>query len=94
VIVGFGDKGTRDVYDGTDSKDTRSTIPKPLWKVARRKLDMLHGAYELKDLAAAQLEKLRANWAGFWSIRVNDQYRVVFSFANGNADEVRIVDYH
>jgi toxin HigB-1 len=40
------------------------------------------------------LEKLSANWAGFWCIRVNDQYRVVFSFANGNADEVRIVDYH
>jgi len=32
--------------------------------------------------------------AGFWGIRVNDQYRVIFRFANGNADEVRIVDYH
>jgi len=49
------------------------------------------------DLAAIpsnHLEKLKGNLVGYWSIRVNDQYRVVFGFANGNADEVRIVDYH
>jgi len=58
---------------------------------------MLDAARSLMDLKASpsnHLEKLRANWAGFWSIRVNDQYRVVFSFANGDVDEVRIVDYH
>ena len=93
VILRFADKATKDVYDGTDSKDARS-IPKTIWRSARNKLDMLNAAHELKDLSAARLEKLRANWAGFWSIRVNDQYRIVFSFAAGNADEVRIVDYH
>lgn len=74
-------------------KEARS-IPKAIWRSARNKLDMLNAAHELKDVAAARLEKLRANWAGFWSIRVNDQYRIVFSLADGNADQVRIVDYH
>jgi len=97
VIVGFGDKGTRDVFDGTDSKDARKTLPKQLWGVACRKLDSLNATHDLMDLAAIpsnHLEKLKGNLVGYWSIRVNDQYRVVFSFANGNADEVRIVDYH
>jgi proteic killer suppression protein len=97
VIVGFRDKGTADVFNGVDSKDARKSIPKQLWGVAHRKLDMLNAAQDLKDLGAApgnRLEKLRASWAGFWSIRVNDQYRVVFTFASGNGDEVQIVDYH
>jgi hypothetical protein len=41
-----------------------------------------------------RLEKLAGDLKGFWSIRVNDQYRVVFKWADGTADEVRIVDYH
>ena len=58
---------------------------------------MLNAAHDLLDLKAPpanRLEKLRGNLAGFWSIRINDQYRVVFKFANGTASEVRIVDYH
>lgn len=93
VILRFSDRATKDVFDGTDSKEARS-IPKTIWRSARNKLDMLNAAHHLKDLTAARLEKLRADWAGFYSIRVNDQYRIVFSFADGNADEVRIVDYH
>ena len=96
MILGFVDKATRDIFEGSDSKDSRS-IPKQLWNVAHRKLDMLNAARDLMDLAAPpsnRLEKLKGNLAGYWSIRVNDQYRVVFKFANGNADQVRIVDYH
>jgi proteic killer suppression protein len=96
VIVSFGDKATRDVFDGTDSKDARS-VPRQLWAVALRKLDMLNAARDLMDLRAApsnRLEKLKGNLAGRWSIRVNDQYRVIFKFANGNAEHVQIVDYH
>jgi len=65
--------------------------------VALRKLDMLNAARDLMDLTAAQsnrLEKLKGDLAGHWSIRVNEQYRVIFRFSNGNAEEVRIVDYH
>jgi proteic killer suppression protein len=96
VIVGFGDKATKDVFDGTDSKEARS-IPKQIWKVVHRKLDMLNAAHELMDLGQApgnRLEKMKGKLIGWWSIRVNDQYRVIFKFANGNADAVRITDYH
>jgi len=57
---------------------------------------MLDAARDLMDLKAPpsnHLEKLKGQLAGFWSIRVNQQYRVFFRFA-GNADEVRILDYH
>jgi proteic killer suppression protein len=97
VIVGFGDKGTHDVFDGTDSKDARRVLPKHLWGVAHRKLDALNATHDLMDLASLpsnRLEKLKGNLAGYWSIRVNDQYRVIFTFGNGNADHVQIVDYH
>jgi proteic killer suppression protein len=96
VIASFEDKATRDIFDGTDSKDARS-IPKQLWSVARRKLDMVNAAHDLLDLKAPpsnRLEKLKGDLAGLWSVRVNDQYRVVFRFANGNAEHVRITDYH
>lgn len=97
MIVGFGDRGTRDVFNGTDSKDARKTIGKHLWNVARRKLDMLNAAVELQDLKAPpsnHLERLKGDLAGFWSIRVNDQYRVIFKFESGTSDAVRITDYH
>jgi len=96
VIVSFGDKVTRDVFDGTDSKEARS-IPKQIWGVAFRKLDMLDAAVRLDDLRsppANRLEKLKGKLAGYFSIRVNDQYRIVFKFADGNAEDVLIVDYH
>ena len=96
MIVSFADKATRDVFDGTDSKEARS-IPKQLWTVAVRKLDMLDAAQDLMDLRAPpsnHLEKLKADLAGFCSIRVNEEYRVIFKFAHGNADAVQITDYH
>ncbi|HEX4383187.1 MAG TPA: type II toxin-antitoxin system RelE/ParE family toxin [Myxococcales bacterium] len=96
MIASFADKATRDVFDGTDSKEARS-IPKQLWSVAVRKLDMLDAAQEIGDLRAPpanRLERLKGDLAGLWSIRVNDQYRIVFQFADGKAAQVRIMDYH
>lgn len=96
MIVSFGDKATRDVYDGADSKEARS-IPKQVWGTARRKLDALNATHDLMDLAAMssnRLEKLKSDLAGYWSIRVNDQYRVIFRFAHGNVEQVRITDCH
>jgi len=96
VIGSFGDKPTADVFDGTDSREARS-VPKQIWPVACRKLDMLNAAQVLMDLKtppANRLEKLKEDLAGFWSIRTNDQYRVVFRWSNGRADDVRITDYH
>jgi len=97
MIIGFADSGTEDVWDGTDSRAARRTCPVELWPVARRKLDMLHAAVRLGDLAsppANHLEKLKGSLAGKHSIRVNKQYRVVFEWDGANAREVTIVDYH
>jgi len=96
MIVGFADKATEDVYNGIDSRDARA-IPKALWRLVVRKLDMLDAANDPRDLRAPpgnRLEKLKGDLDGFWSIRVNVQYRVVFAFSNGSASAVRVVDYH
>ena len=64
--------------------------------IAKRKLDMLHAAADLKDLSSPpgnRLEPLKGNWAGFWSIRINQQWRIVFQW-NGAPYQVDIVDYH
>jgi proteic killer suppression protein len=95
VIANFADATTADIFNGVDSKAARK-VAKALWSVARRKLDMLNAAAELKDLATPgnNLEKLKADRAGSYSIRINDQFRVVFKFAAGTARDVQIVDYH
>ncbi len=97
MIGGFADQGTRDIYDGVDSKAARKTLPKELWDIARRKLDMLEAAHDLGDLKVPpnnHLEKLKRQYAGKYSIRINKQWRVVFAFADRTASEVRIADYH
>lgn len=96
MIESLGDKATADLFNGTNSRDARS-IPKSVWSVARRKLDMLHAAASTEDLKVPpsnHLEKLQGDLAGFYSIRVNDQYRVVFRWDAPNAKDVRVVDCH
>ncbi|MHB2026785.1 MAG: type II toxin-antitoxin system RelE/ParE family toxin [Elusimicrobiota bacterium] len=96
VIRGFKDKATEDIFDGTNSLKARS-VPNTIWKAAQRKMALINNAGALNDLAALpgnQLERLSGKWNGFHSIRVNDQYRMVFRWENGQADEVQIVDYH
>ena len=68
-----------------------------LRRIARRKLLYVHDASELKDLRVPpgnRLERLKGNRQGFHSIRINDQWRLVFRWTSGNAHEVAIVDYH
>jgi toxin HigB-1 len=96
VIVGFGDKTAEDIFIGRSSREARR-IPREIGPVVRRKMDMLNAAADLQDLRvppANRLEKLRGDLARFHSIRVNDQYRVIFVWANGNASGVRVLDYH
>ena len=96
MIITFLSEITRDIYDGTESKQTRK-VPQTIWKAAQRKLDLLNAAHSLNDLKAPpanRLEALRGRLNGKYSIRINDQYRLVFEFRDGNAYEVEIVDYH
>jgi proteic killer suppression protein len=96
VIKDFADAATQDFYHGIPSKASRK-IPSNLAAVAHRKLDMLNAAHELVDLRvppANRLEALKGDRKGFFSIRVNDQYRVIFKWSEGNAYQVQIADYH
>ena len=96
MILSFGDKATEDIFNGDNTRDAR-TVPAVLWKTAFRKLDMLNAARELKDLSSPpgnRLESLKRELAGFHSIRINDQYRIIFKWAGNGAANVRIRDYH
>jgi len=97
VILGFGDRGTEDVYDGKNTTRARRKCPQQLWETAHRKLDQLDSATELNDMAVPpgnRLEKLRGDRAGQHSIRINEQYRICFRWTKAGPDDVEIVDYH
>ncbi|MDE1921661.1 MAG: type II toxin-antitoxin system RelE/ParE family toxin [Candidatus Omnitrophica bacterium] len=96
MIITFLSEATRDIYDGLESKQARR-IPQTIWRVAQRKLDLLNAAHSLIDLKsppANRLEGLKGDLKGKYSIRINDQCRIIFEFRDGNAYEVEIVDYH
>lgn len=96
VIVSFADASTEDIYHGQDSRAARK-LPRAIWSRIQQKLDMINASTSLEDLRvppANRLEKLKGDLAGFYSIRVNQQYRLVFKFTNGNCEQVRCTDYH
>ena len=93
MIKNFIDKDTERLYRTGRSKK----FPPDIWKRAVRKLDMLRRAKTLEDLKVPpsnRLEALKGDLEGFYSIRINDQYRIIFRFENGDAYDVAIVDYH
>ena len=97
VIVSFADGGTEDIYDGTSTKAARKTCPQALWPVARRKLDVLNQAADLRDLRLPpgnRLEPLRGEREGQHSVRINEQYRICFRWTNEGPADVEITDYH
>lgn len=92
MIRSFGDGGTERIFNGEWSKK----LPYEMQNVARRKLRMIAAAKEIADLRIPpdnRLEKLLGDLAGFYSVRINDQWRIIFSFDNGGAENVRITDY-
>jgi proteic killer suppression protein len=71
-------------------------LPTEVQEIARRKLRMLNNSQNLTDLMippSNRLEKLKGTLKNFYSIRVNDQWRIIFKWNNGNADEVELIDY-
>ena len=96
LIQSFADETTEDLFNGKNSKSARK-IPRDIWPLVGRKLDMLNAAQELGDLKSPpgnRLEALKGDQRGRHSIRVNDQYRLTFRFAGSHAHEVRCEDYH
>jgi toxin HigB-1 len=68
-----------------------------LWPIARHKLDQINHATDLRDLGLPpgnRLERLKGDRHGRWSVRINEQYRVCFTWEEGQAHEVEITDYH
>jgi proteic killer suppression protein len=93
MILSFGNKDTRKIWEGEHVKGLPTTIQ----EMARRKLRMLNNSGNLIDLQippSNQLEKLKGNLKEFYSIRINSQWRIIFKWENGNAEEVEIIDYH
>lgn len=93
LIKSFRDKETEKIYQGYKSLKLDQSIQ----HVAYRKLKMLNNAFALIDLKAPpsnNLEKLQGKLKGYYSIRINNQYRICFRWENQDAYEVEIVDYH
>lgn len=93
MIISFSCKETEKIWNGVSSGKFPSTIQ----QTARRKLVHIHSAISINDLRVPpgnRLEKLGGNLKGFHSIRINDQWRVIFQWMEGNAFDVEIVDYH
>lgn len=96
MIRSFADSFTEAVFRGAPNSLLRHVPPDILGR-AGRKLDLVDSAGRLEDLAAfpgSRLEPLHGDLEGFHSIRVNDQWRVVLRWADGDAHDVRVVDYH
>ena len=97
MIVVFADSGTEDLFHGRDSKTARHACPQSVWRVARRKLDQLNAAITLESLRfppGNRLEALKGDRAGEYSIRINDQFRICFTWTEAGPTDVAIVDYH
>jgi toxin HigB-1 len=97
MIVSFLDPGTEDMFNGLSTKQSRRVCPPGILNVARRKLDYLNAALQLRDLLAPpgnQLEMLKGDRVGQHSIRINDQYRICFTWTAFGAENVEITDYH
>jgi proteic killer suppression protein len=93
MIVSFGSKDTEKIWQGEQIKG----LPNEIQETARRKLRMINNSLNINDLRvppANRLEKLKGKQKEFHSIRINDQWRIIFKWSNGNASEVEIIDYH
>lgn len=93
MIQSFGSKETEKIWDGIVS----NKLPGEIQNVARRKLRMINNSINLNDLKlppSNRLEKLKGNKEGMLSIRINDQWRIIFEYNNGHAYNVTIDDYH
>lgn len=96
MIASFADPATADLYHGRRSSRARR-FPPELVAVALRKLDVIVAAHRLEDLRCPpgnRLEALKGELVGRHSIRVNDQYRIVFRWEDGAAHDVTLTDYH
>lgn len=93
AIEGFGDSATENIYCGLRVRG----LPGDIQERARRKLRMINQPRIVEDLPIPpgnRLEQLKGNLNGFWRIRINQQWRMIFRWQDGAKQEVTIIDYH
>ena len=93
MIKSFSSKETEKIWEGIRS----TKLPYEIQNIARRKLRMLNNSLDLKDLKippSNRLEKLSGKLTDFYSIRINDQWRIIFKWSKGHSINVEIIDYH
>jgi proteic killer suppression protein len=92
VIRSFGDKRTAALFQDQFVRQFQGVA-----RAAKRKLEAVNAASRLEDLMVPpsnRLERLKGDLKSYHSIRINDQWRVIFKWIDGEADDVQIVDYH
>ena len=93
MILSFGDRETLKIWQGERVRGFSNEVQ----EIGRRKLRMLNSSQDIIDLRippSNRLEKLKGKLKEYYSIRINDQYRIIFKWVNSNAEEVQIIDYH
>jgi len=93
MIKSFGSKETEKIWEGIRS----TKLPFEIQQIGRRKLRMLNNSVSIIDLRippSNRLEKLTGRQKDFYSIRINDQWRIIFKWIEGHSFEVEIIDYH
>ena len=93
MILSFGNKETESIWNGERVRN----LPLEIQNIGRRKLRMLNNSQNIIDLRippSNRLEKLSGNLDGFYSIRINNQWRIIFQWNEGQSEQVKIVDYH
>ncbi len=93
MIISFGSKNTEKIWKGERIRHLSLEIQ----EIARRKLRMINNSQNIGDLRippSNRLEKLKGNFKNYYSIRINDQWRIIFIWKNNHAHKVEIIDYH
>lgn len=93
MIKSFADKSTKKLFE----REHVSKLPSSLLRIAYRKLLLIDSADQIEDLRIPpgnRLEKLSGDLSDKYSIRINNQWRIIFKWENNNALEVEIIDYH
>lgn len=92
MIINFADKRTETFYSSGKGR-----LPENIQRKALMLLQILDAAEDIKDMASPpgnRLHTLSGNLAGYYSVSINMQFRIIFRFENGNAYDVKIADYH
>ena len=96
MIFNFKSRIAQDIFDGIDSRYSRK-CPKTLHRKIQRLLDQVNAATKVETLKTPpsnRLEKLSGSLKGYWSLRINKQWRIIFEWRDGKAHKVDVTDYH